>query len=127
MSQDPHGQPPAPEPRFQGQNQYQNPYQGQGASQQPYGGYPPAQGYPNPDRTEGAKNAQLSLIFGIVGLFILGIILGPLAIVYAGKAERAGVPATGGKVLGWIVTILSALGVLAFILFVAVGAGMSSY
>lgn len=69
---------------------------------------------------EGEKAAQLSLILGIVGLFFAGIILGPMAIWQARKAENLGVPATAGKVLGWITTILYALGVLAGILFVII-------
>lgn len=52
------------------------------------------------------KAAQMSLIFGIVGLFIAGIIFGPLAIWQASKAEKLNKSATPGKVLGWIDTIL---------------------
>lgn len=89
---------------------YQQPY-GQGY-QQPYG-----QDY----RTlEGEKAAQLSLILGLVGLFFAGMILGPLAIWQAGKAEKLGVQATPGKVLGWISTILWLLGVVLGVVFLIV-------
>lgn len=73
--------------------------------------------YGNPQ--EGQSAATTSLVLGIIGLFAFGIVLGPLAIFFAGKAERNGVPATAGKVLGWIVTILWALGVV-FIIFALV-------
>lgn len=105
-------------------NQYQQPYS---APQQPYNNsaYPPmhATGY-SPENLEAKKAGETALIFGIVGLFILGLVFGPLAIINANKAERMGHPATAGKVLGWLSTILSALGVVAF-LFVMIGAGMS--
>ncbi|MET1034997.1 MAG: hypothetical protein ABWX68_07180 [Arthrobacter sp.] len=69
----------------------------------------------SPDLIEGQKAAQASLILGIVGIFILGIVLGPLAIVKAKSAERRNVPATAGKVLGWIATIFGILGLIWFI------------
>lgn len=62
---------------------------------------------------QGAKYAQQSLISAIIGFFVLGFILGPVAIILAGRAERLGVPATFGKVLGWIDTILWILGLVA--------------
>lgn len=55
----------------------------------------------------------LALVFGILSLFILGLLFGPLAIWQAGKAERDGSYnglAVAGKVLGWIGLILSLLG-----------------
>lgn len=89
----------------------------------------PAQGYNNAaqsaTRLQGEKYAQTSLIFGIVGLFLLGIVFGPLAIVNANKAEKLHVAATGGKVLGWIDTILSVLGIVIF-LFIMIGAAGAS-
>ncbi|MDQ0736325.1 hypothetical protein [Arthrobacter agilis] len=120
------------------QQPYQQPYQ-QGAY--PLGGYQPgypAGGYqtgpyqsyqPSYEAMEGEKAAQLSLILGLVGLFVAGFVLGPLAIWQARKAERLGVPATAGKVLGWITTILYALAILAGILFfviLLIGLGASS-
>lgn len=61
---------------------------------------------------EGGRHAQTSLILGIVGLIFLplAIIFGPLAIGQAKKAERWGVPATLGKTVGWIATLLWILG-----------------
>lgn len=72
----------------------------------------------SPQQQEGQSASTASLVLGIVGLFTLGIVLGPLAIYFAIKAERNGVPATGGKVLGWIVTILHAIGIVIGIIFV---------
>ncbi|WDF33105.1 DUF4870 domain-containing protein [Arthrobacter agilis] len=72
---------------------------------------------PSYQAMEGEKAAQLSLILGLVGFFVAGFVLGPLAIWQASKAERLGVQATAGKVLGWIVTILNVLAVLGVILF----------
>jgi uncharacterized Tic20 family protein len=66
---------------------------------------------------EGSKAAQLSLIFGIVGLFVLGLLFGPLAILQAKKAERHNTPATAGKVLGWISTILSVVLIVLLVIF----------
>jgi uncharacterized iron-regulated membrane protein len=99
-------------------------YQAGGYQTGPYRSYQPSYA-----SMEGEKAAQLSLILGIVGLFVAGIILGPLAIWQARKAERLGVPATAGKVLGWITTILYALAVLAGIIFfviLVVGLGATS-
>ncbi|MHA7208419.1 hypothetical protein [Arthrobacter sp. MDT1-65] len=104
QSYQPGGYPPA---------DYQpGPYPGGGYPVGPYQSYPPSY-----DALEGEKAAQLSLILGLVGLFVAGFVLGPLAIWQARKAERLGVPATAGKILGWIVTILYALAVLAMIVF----------
>lgn len=72
---------------------------------------------------EGQKHAQLSLVFGIIGLFALGVVFGPLAIVQAGKAEKLHQPATAGKVLGWISTIFGILGLIFLVLMIA-GIGM---
>jgi uncharacterized Tic20 family protein len=96
----------------QGQD-FPGPNSGYGYSAQPH------------DAAEGQKHAQMSLVFGIIGLFVLGIVLGPLAIVQAGKAEKLGQQATAGKVLGWISTILGALGLIMFVLMIAGMIGMS--
>jgi hypothetical protein len=108
---------------YQPAQPYQQPYQQ--AYQQPYpsGGYQagPYQSYqPSYAALEGEKAAQLSLILGLVGLFVAGFVLGPLAIWQATKAERLGVPATAGKILGWIVTVLYALAILATIVVVII-------
>lgn len=86
------------------QQQYQQPY--------PPAGYQPGYHQPSYSSMEGEKAAQLSLIFGIVGFFVAGIVLGPLAIWQASKAEAQGVSATAGKILGWIVTVLNVLAVI---------------
>ncbi|GAA2031653.1 hypothetical protein GCM10009720_09850 [Yaniella flava] len=83
-----------------------------GQSDQGYGWQHPP-GYPVPPQNpEGQSASTTSLVLGIIGLFTFGIILGPLAIYFAVKAERNGVSATPGKVIGWIVTILHGLGIL---------------
>jgi uncharacterized iron-regulated membrane protein len=84
------------------------------------GPYQPGQYSPSYRSIEGEKAAQTSLILGIVGLFVAGIILGPLAIWQAKKAERLGVPATAGKVLGWINVVLYGLAILFGILLVII-------
>ncbi len=71
---------------------------------------------------EGAKAAQTSLVFGIVGLFALGIVFGPLAILQARKAERLNTNATAGKVLGWISAIWGVLGLVLLIAFIGAAA-----
>lgn len=73
----------------------------------PPGGFPQYSGDPNaniytPQSMAGERAAQLSLIFGIVGLFFFGLLFGALAIWQAAKAERLNKAATAGKVLGWI-------------------------
>ena len=74
-----------------------------------------AMGYP-PEYLEGKKVKETSLLFGILGLFFLGFVFGPLAIINANKAERMGHPSNAGKVLGWIACGMSALCVLLVIL-----------
>jgi uncharacterized Tic20 family protein len=103
-------------------------------SQDPYGRtpaqhQPPYSRYQLDQRQEGAKAAMRSLAFGITGILVwgLGFVFGPLAIIFAHKAERLGVPATPGKVLGWVVTVLTAVVVIAIILLLAVGAARSGY
>ena len=65
--------------------------------------------------TKGQSHASTSLVCGIIGLFLFGLVLGPIAIAQAGKAEALGVKATGGKVLGWIDLIFGILGVRFFL------------
>ncbi len=73
----------------------------------------------SPQQVEAEKASQVSLICGILGLFFLGIILGPIAIVQATKAEKLGKAATAGKVLGWIDTIFGVIGIIVFIMMIA--------
>ncbi len=54
---------------------------------------------------EAGKARTTSLVLGIVGIFFLGIVLGPLAIMQANTAERLGERSSAGRVLGWIATI----------------------
>lgn len=109
---------------------HQPPYQQGGYQPGMYqpGGYQPGMYQQGTYRTmEGEKAAQLSLILGLVGFFVAGIILGPLAIWQARKAERLGVPATAGKVLGWIVTALYAFAALSLlVLFVLLVVGLGT-
>jgi uncharacterized Tic20 family protein len=90
----------------------------------------PTPGYsnaaPSEARIQGEKHAQNSLVFGIVGLFVLGVVLGPLALVQAKKAEELHVSATAGKVLGWVDTICGALAILGFIIVIVLAAIGSS-
>jgi hypothetical protein len=65
-----------------------------------------AHGFSTP---EGAKKAKQSLYAGVVGLFIMGIFLGFLAVIYAHQAEKIGSHATAGKVLGYIDILLGAI------------------
>lgn len=76
-------------------------------TQQPYSSDPHNGGAVPADA---GKARTTSLVLGIIGLFFLGIVLGPLAIMQANKAERLGERATAGKVLGWIATIFGILG-----------------
>lgn len=76
----------------------------------------PTDQYPAPadaavqrDYMQGMSHRSNSIIFGVIGLFILGIVFGPLALVQANKAEALGVNATAGKVLGWIAVGFSIL------------------
>ena len=77
---------------------------------------PPTQMAYSPQSAEADRAAHLSLVFGILGLFLLGIVFGPLAISQAAKAERLNKPAVAGKVLGWISLIFGILQLLGFIL-----------
>ncbi|MHA7154824.1 hypothetical protein [Arthrobacter sp. TMN-50] len=86
--------------------------------------YPGQSSYYGPTHTmhsqgamQGQKHAQMSLVFGIIGLFFFGIVFGPLAIIQAGKAEKYNQASTIGKVLGWISTIWALLLIVGFFLF----------
>lgn len=97
-------------------NSAYQPPQYQGQNQQQFGNQP-GYGYPMV-HPEGAQLAQTSMILGIISLFVVGIVLGPIAIVKANRAEREfNTSATVGKVTGWIGTIFGALGFL-YIIFI---------
>jgi len=72
----------------------------------PYGYAPPQQA------SNGSTYATLSIVAAAIGIFVLGIILGPVSIFLATKAEKLGTRATVGKIMGWVVTGLSAVVVL---------------
>lgn len=73
-------------------------------------------GYVSGSSADGQSKAKSALIIGIIGLFVFGIILGPIAIVQANKAESLGTKATGGKVLGWIDLIFGLIGIVLIIM-----------
>lgn len=66
---------------------------------------------------EGAQHAQSALVLGILGLFVLGLIFGPMATRQASKAERLGHPAGAGRTLGTVATVFGAVWVMGFIVF----------
>lgn len=74
----------------------------------------------SPSIIEGEQLAKTSTIFGIISLFFAGIILGPMAIVKAAKAEKLGVDSTVGKVTGWIGTIMAAISIVVAMLYIFV-------
>lgn len=77
---------------------------------------------------EGKRAAQLSIAYGVLGMFVFWFVFGPLAISNANKAERIGEPAPGGRLLGWVAIIfgsLSIVAVVAWVLFFA--AALSSW
>ncbi|QCU78044.1 hypothetical protein E7744_07480 [Citricoccus sp. SGAir0253] len=99
---------------------------------------PPAQQFPSEQpggfymtqsaqQVEAEKAAQMSLILGILGLFFFGLVLGPIAIIQANKAEKLGKAATAGKVLGWIDTIWGLLAIVIFFLMMGSILAMSGY
>lgn len=90
------------------QPNYNRPYQ--------YPNYPNVQQNNSLEHFQGSKFKEKSIIFGFIGFFFLGIVFGPLAIANARKAEALHHSATLGKVLGWVDTIASALGLLVFLL-----------
>jgi hypothetical protein len=76
-----------------------------------YGGYPQAPAG-RVSNGEGPKLAKQSWIYGLVGFFIFGIILGPIAIHKARQAKALGSDATLGLVLGIIDTVFAAIFIL---------------
>lgn len=75
----------------------QDPY-----GQNPYGGQPQ-------QNSNGSTYATLSIVLAAIGFFFFGLVLGPVAIFLASKAENLGTDAKVGKILGWITTVISAL------------------
>ncbi|MEO7587729.1 MAG: hypothetical protein ABIS84_06835 [Arachnia sp.] len=92
------------------------------APQQP-GGYQPNYSQ-SPDQARGAQLAQTSMILGIISLFVVGFILGPLAIIKAKRAEELGGDAKVGKVTGWIGLVLGILQVIGVIIYVVALVGL---
>jgi len=96
--------------------------------QPPQAQVPPTQMAYSAASAEADRAAQLALVFGIIGLFLLGIVFGPLAIAQASKAERMNKPAIAGKVLGWISLIFGILQIVGIILwFIAAAAVVSTF
>lgn len=106
-------------------SQYRSPY----PSEQPFAatgthGSSPLSSSPG---YEGKRSAQLSLAYGVLGLFLFWFVFGPLAISHANKAERMGEPAAGGRLLGWVAIILGALSILLIIgFFLMFAAGLQT-
>lgn len=92
---------------------------------QGYQNYPQVQQNNSADYMQGQKYKEKSLIFGIIGFFFLGIVFGPLAIINANKAESMNHSATIGKVLGWVDTIASIVGIIVLIIMIAGGIAAS--
>ena len=150
MSQSPYEQQPDNEsnPRNSSSEQvYQNQqpaYQQQPTYQQPMYAQPMMAVVPKtPQQIAGEQAAQTSMTLGVIGLVLLltgfggviTLILGIIGVKKAAEAERQGVPATGGKVMGWIsliggglLTILAilAIGFVIIAFIAAASAGSSS-
>ncbi|MCD1145342.1 DUF4190 domain-containing protein [Kocuria sp. LUK] len=82
----------------------------------PWGPVPP---WPSPQALEGRSRAETALVLGILSVVVLPL-LGPFAVWQAGEAEKLGVPATAGRVLGWVGTALLVVGAVLFALWAAV-------
>jgi hypothetical protein len=64
-----------------------------------------------PHQAEADQAARVSVICAIFGFVfpVISLILGPIAISQANKAQRLGRNASIGKVLGWVVTLWGGL------------------
>jgi Domain of unknown function (DUF4190) len=108
------GQPSDQPPSYPQQPQGQQPYGQHQYGQQPYpSAPPPGYGYPQPAK-QGNGLAIASLVCGIIGLLIFGVVLGPLAVIFGAIGlSRANRGASGkgmaiaGIVLGAIATIVA--------------------
>ena len=123
---------------------YQQPTYQQPTYQQPMYAQPMMAIVPKtPQQIAGEQAAQTSMTLGVIGLVLLltglggviTLILGIIGVKKAAEAERQGVPATGGKVMGWIsliggglLTILTilAIGFIIVVFIAAASAGSSS-
>lgn len=118
------------QPGHQEQPDYQAPPPGY---QQPPPGYqmpPPgyvAQPPMTPEQAEGRKAADNALVLGILSLFFVGFVLGPIAISKANRAAKFGVDATAGQVTGWIGAIIGVLQVLVGIFIILTFLGVFSF
>lgn len=153
MSQSPYEQQPdngsnplnsSSEQVYQNQQPAQPAYQQQPTYQQPMYAQPMMAVVPKtPQQIAGEQAAQTSMTLGVIGLVLLltglggviTLILGIIGVKKAAEAERQGVPATGGKVMGWIsliggglLTILAilAIGFIIIAFIAAASAGSSS-
>ncbi len=79
-----------------------------------FGSPPP--NYDGPAGSTARRDATISLVAGIIGLFFLGLIAGVVAIVFGQRARRAGAGgmATAGFVLGIVDVVLWLVGLIAF-------------
>ena len=129
---------------YQNQQPAQPAYQQQPTYQQPMYAQPMMAVVPKtPQQIAGEQAAQTSMTLGVIGLVLLltgvggvvTVVLGIIGVKKAAEAERQGVPATGGKVMGWIsliggglLTLLSilAIGFLILVFIAAASAGSSS-
>ena len=68
------------------------------------------------ERDEAAKAKREALLLGVVGIFFLGIVCGPLALARAKKARSLGVRAPAGTVLGWLDLVFGLFAVVALVL-----------
>ncbi len=121
--QQPYGGQPSGAPQPYGQQPYgqqpygQQPYGGQPYGQQPYGQYTP---YGTPGRHLSNGLGVTALVLGITsifpGLYFIGLLLGPLAVIFAilgrkrvkrGEADNGGM-ATAGLITGIVGTLLAA-------------------
>jgi len=77
----------------------------------------PRGGVPSPYAADnGASEIKNAWIYGIIGFFCFGIVLGPVGLAYALKAKQKGHPqAVGAVVLCSIVTVFAILGIILFL------------
>lgn len=113
----------------------QDPFQNPEAGGNPY---QPTSAPPenDPIHAEIKKQAMASMIWGIVGIFCCGIILGPFAIYRGNKAKKMMAEhnkgqefsgqATAGIVCGIIGLVLNILGIGLQIVFIALGAATNA-